>query len=86
MTWVSKVRIAGIQAIAHTMNVPPDTLEDEVEPFLLRCGLIQRTPRGRVITAEGHAHLELFADRPLIAAKKKKKPDKPDSEEGRLLF
>jgi holliday junction DNA helicase RuvB len=48
---------AGIQAIAHTMNVPPDTLEDEVEPFLLRLGFIQRTPRGRTITAAGLAHL-----------------------------
>ncbi|MCH8831084.1 MAG: Holliday junction branch migration DNA helicase RuvB, partial [Planctomycetes bacterium] len=35
---------AGLSAIAHTMNISPDTLEDEVEPFLLRCGLIQRTP------------------------------------------
>ncbi len=50
---------AGIQAIAHTMNVPPDTLEDEVEPFLLRLGFIQRTPRGRVITASALTHLGL---------------------------
>ncbi len=48
---------AGLSAIGHTMNIPPDTLEDEVEPFLLRCGFIQRTPRGRVITAAGLAHM-----------------------------
>jgi Holliday junction DNA helicase RuvB len=48
---------AGLQAIAHTMNVSPDTLEDEVEPFLLRRGLIQRTSRGRMITAAGLEHL-----------------------------
>ncbi|HTN01955.1 Holliday junction branch migration DNA helicase RuvB [Planctellipticum variicoloris] len=48
---------AGLNAIGHTMNVPPDTLEDEVEPFLLQCGFIQRTPRGRVITASGLEHL-----------------------------
>lgn len=48
---------AGLQAIGHTMNVAPDTLEDEVEPFLLRCGFIQRTPRGRVVTASGVEHL-----------------------------
>ena len=48
---------AGLSAIGHTMNIPPDTLEDEVEPFLLRCGFIQRTPRGRVITAAGLEHL-----------------------------
>lgn len=48
---------AGISAIGHTMNIPPDTLEDEVEPFLLRLGFIQRTPRGRTITAAGLQHL-----------------------------
>ncbi len=50
---------AGLSAIGHTMNVPPDTLEDEVEPFLLRVGFIQRTPRGRMITAAGLNHLGL---------------------------
>lgn len=48
---------AGLQAIAHTMNIAPDTLEDEVEPFLLRCGLIQRTPRGRTATAAAFQRL-----------------------------
>ena len=52
---------AGIQAISHTMNVPSDTLEDEVEPFLLRCGFIQRTPRGRTVTAAAVRHLRLDA-------------------------
>lgn len=50
---------AGLQAIGHSINVPPDTLEDEVEPFLLRCGFIQRTPRGRMLTAAGYRHLQL---------------------------
>ena len=50
---------AGLQAIGHSMSVPPDTLEDEVEPFLLRSGLIQRTPRGRMITATALEHLGL---------------------------
>jgi Holliday junction DNA helicase RuvB len=48
---------AGLSAIGHTMNIPPDTLEDEVEPFLLRCGFIQRTPRGRVVTSAGLVHM-----------------------------
>ncbi|MBL8811416.1 MAG: Holliday junction branch migration DNA helicase RuvB [Planctomycetaceae bacterium] len=48
---------AGVQAIGHTMNIPSDTLEDEVEPFLLREGFIQRTPRGRTITNKALAHL-----------------------------
>lgn len=48
---------AGLNAIAHTLNIPPDTLEDEVEPYLLQCGLIQRTPRGRVLTDDGLKHI-----------------------------
>ncbi len=48
---------AGVQAIAHTMNIPADTLEDEIEPYLLREGLIQRSPRGRVVTSDAWKHL-----------------------------
>lgn len=55
---------AGIQALGHTMNVPPDTLEDEVEPFLLRLGFIQRTPRGRCITTAALEHLGLKPPQP----------------------
>ncbi len=50
---------AGIQAMSHSMNVPSDTLEDEVEPFLLQCGFIQRTPRGRMVTAKAFEHLNI---------------------------
>jgi Holliday junction DNA helicase RuvB len=50
---------AGVQAIAHSMNLAADTLEDEVEPFLLRCGLLQRSPRGRMATAEAYQQLNL---------------------------
>lgn len=50
---------AGIEAIAHTMNVPSDTLVDEVEPFLLRSELIVRTTRGRCVTPRAYTHLKL---------------------------
>lgn len=49
----------GVEAVAHTMNVAPDTLIDEVEPFLLRAELLVRTPRGRRLTAAGYRHLGL---------------------------
>ncbi len=49
---------AGIEAIAHTMNVSADTLVDEVEPFLLRSELIIRTPRGRCATPKAYQHLK----------------------------
>ena len=48
---------AGIEAIAHTMSAAVDTLEDDVEPFLLRYELIIRTPRGRRLTDRGLEHL-----------------------------
>jgi Holliday junction DNA helicase RuvB len=50
---------AGLEAIAHTMNLEPDTLADEVEPYLLRTELVVRTPRGRVVTAKAYEHLRL---------------------------
>ncbi len=48
----------GVEAVAHTMNVSPDTLVDEVEPFLLRSELIVRSRRGRILTEKALIHLE----------------------------
>jgi Holliday junction DNA helicase RuvB len=48
----------GLEAIAHTMNVSSDTLEDEVEPFLLRSELIVRTRRGRIASEKAFRHLK----------------------------
>lgn len=50
----------GIEALAHTMNTSKDTLEDEVEPFLLRNGFVVRTPRGRMATNKTYEHLQLL--------------------------
>jgi Holliday junction DNA helicase RuvB len=50
---------AGMEAIAHTMNLSTDTLGDEVEPYLLRSELLVRSPRGRVVTAKAYQHLQL---------------------------
>jgi len=47
----------GVEAGAHTMNLSPDTLIDEVEPYLLRSALVVRTPRGRKLTAAAFEHL-----------------------------
>ncbi|MBN2294411.1 MAG: Holliday junction branch migration DNA helicase RuvB, partial [Pirellulales bacterium] len=51
----------GVEAVGHTINVPVDTLIDEVEPYLLRSELIIRTPRGRRVTPAGFEHLGLSA-------------------------
>jgi Holliday junction DNA helicase RuvB len=48
---------AGLQTMAHSLSIPADTLEDDVEPYLLRIGFIQRTPRGRVATAAAWSHI-----------------------------
>ena len=47
----------GLESIAHTLNLEPDTLSDEVEPFLLRSELLIRTPKGRCLTEKGFRHL-----------------------------
>jgi holliday junction DNA helicase RuvB len=55
---------AGVSALGHSLNIPTDTLEDEIEPFLLRLGFVLRTPRGRMITANALAHLQLSLPKP----------------------
>jgi Holliday junction DNA helicase RuvB len=47
----------GVEAMAATMNLPADTLSDEIEPYLLREQFIVRTPRGRLATPRAYEHL-----------------------------
>jgi holliday junction DNA helicase RuvB len=47
----------GLSTLAVTLGEEPDTIEDVYEPYLLQLGFLQRTPRGRVITALGRSHL-----------------------------
>jgi Holliday junction DNA helicase RuvB len=47
----------GLSTLAVAIGEEPHTLEDVYEPFLLQRGFIQRTPRGRIITPRGRAHL-----------------------------
>ncbi len=47
----------GINAVAATLNVEQDTLEDVVEPYLLKIGLVRRKPRGREATEKAYEHL-----------------------------
>jgi holliday junction DNA helicase RuvB len=51
----------GIETIAAALGEARDALEDVVEPFLLQQGFVQRTPRGRVLTAAAYGHLGLAA-------------------------
>ena len=53
----------GIETIAAALSESRDALEEVVEPYLLQQGLIQRTPRGRMLARRGWAHLGLPAPR-----------------------
>lgn len=64
----------GVEALAATMNIPSDTLSDEIEPYLLREQFIIRTPRGRMATPKSFQHLG-----------KTPKPKGDDTQQG-LLF
>jgi len=49
----------GIETIAAALSEPRDALEEIVEPYLIQQGFIQRTPRGRMLTALAFQHLGL---------------------------
>lgn len=52
-------RPVGLSTLAVAIGEEPDTIESVIEPYLIRCGLISRTPRGREITPAGLEHLGL---------------------------
>jgi Holliday junction DNA helicase RuvB len=47
----------GLSTLAVALGEEADTIEDVYEPYLLQLGLIQRTPRGRVVTKLGRAYV-----------------------------
>ena len=49
----------GAETLAISIGEAQDTLEDYYEPYLIQCGLIQRTPRGRMVTQKAYEHLGL---------------------------
>lgn len=49
----------GAETLAISVGEPVDTLEDYYEPFLIQTGLLQRTPRGRMVTDRAYTHLGL---------------------------
>lgn len=51
----------GIETMAAALSEEKDTLEEVYEPFLIQEGLLQKTPRGRVITQAAKAHLASIA-------------------------
>jgi Holliday junction DNA helicase RuvB len=51
----------GVETLSAALSEERDVLEEVVEPYLLRRGLLQRTPRGRMLTAEAYRYLGLEA-------------------------
>lgn len=62
----------GAETLAISIGEAQDTLEDYYEPYLIQRGLIQRTPRGRIVTARAYEHLGL--DRSASAQQKQSQP------------
>ena len=46
----------GLENLAHVIGEEADTIEDVLEPYLIQCGYLQRTPRGRVATPTAYRH------------------------------
>lgn len=56
----------GVDTLAAALSESRDTLEEVIEPFLLQQGLIQRTPRGRMLSANGFKQIGLNPPRELL--------------------
>jgi Holliday junction DNA helicase RuvB len=52
----------GLSTLAVALGEEAETIEDVYEPFLLQLGFLQRTPRGRIVTDLGRAHLGAAGD------------------------
>lgn len=53
----------GAETLAISIGEAQDTLEDYYEPYLIQCGLLQRTARGRIVTEMAYEHLGLEAEK-----------------------
>ena len=51
----------GVETLAAALSEQRDVLEDVIEPYLMQQGLLQRTPRGRMLTEPGYRYLGLPA-------------------------
>ena len=49
----------GLDTLAASISEETDTIEDVYEPYLLQLGFINRTPRGRIVTRAGYAHMNI---------------------------
>jgi Holliday junction DNA helicase RuvB len=71
----------GVEALAASIGMPRDTIEDVHEPFLLQRGFLVRTPRGRMTTARAAKHLQL----PDPHARTRSRARTPDDDQSTLF-
>ena len=53
----------GIETLSAALAEQRDVIEDVIEPYLMQEGLIQRTPRGRMLARQGWSYLGIEAPR-----------------------
>ena len=53
----------GLNTIAAALSEEQATIEEVYEPYLIQMGLLERTPRGRIVTDKGYKHLGMINDR-----------------------
>ena len=53
----------GVETLAAALGEQRDVLEDVIEPYLIQQGMLQRTPRGRMLTTQGWRYLGLDVPR-----------------------
>ncbi len=51
----------GLENLAHAVGEEVDTIEEVLEPYLIQCGYLQRTPRGRMATLTAYRHFGIVA-------------------------
>jgi Holliday junction DNA helicase RuvB len=53
------VSLSGLSAIASAIGEAVENIADVYEPYLVQIGLINRTPKGRIVTPKAYEHLHL---------------------------
>ncbi|MCF6215475.1 MAG: Holliday junction branch migration DNA helicase RuvB [Emcibacter sp.] len=61
----------GIETLAAALSEPRDAIEEIIEPYLIQTGLVQRTPRGRMLSPQGFDHIKVA--KPRDSTKKQQK-------------
>jgi Holliday junction DNA helicase RuvB len=73
----------GVDALAASLGIPRDTIEDVHEPFLLQRGFLVRTPRGRMTTERAAKHMQ--RSDPHARARRRTRGDDDDDDQSSLF-